>query len=185
MMSKNDGNVFRILFIIFLHPKEKEMNLLKYKIMNSPIGSLKIVIRENKLIAILWDVEKPNRVRLDKMVEDNHDSLILETEKQLNEYFRHQRTEFKLPLEMIGTMFQRSVWELLNQIPYGSTLSYMDIAIKLNKHLAVRAVGTAVGKNPISIIVPCHRVIGSNGSLTGFAGGIDRKRLLLDLESQS
>lgn len=158
------------------------MKLLKYKIINSPVKPLRIVVSENKLIAILWDVEKPNRVKLDEMVEDRRDSLILETEKQLQEYFQNKRSAFNLPLDLMGTPFQRSVWEQLKQIPYGSTWSYRDIATKIKNPLAVRAVGTAIGRNPISIIVPCHRVIGSNGSLTGFAGGLDRKQFLLELE---
>lgn len=161
------------------------MKLLKYKIINSPVGSLKIVVQEQALVAILWDNEKLNRVRLDQMEENEKDPLILETEKQLNEYFLHQRTVFNLPMELVGTPFQQGVWELLNQIPYGTTWAYKDIAIKMNRPRAVRAVGAAVGRNPISIIVPCHRVIASNGNLTGFAGGINRKKILLDLESQT
>lgn len=161
------------------------MKLLKYKIINSPVGNLKIVVGEQVLVAILWDNEKLNRVRLDQMVEDKKDLLLLETEKQLNEYFLHQRKKFHLPIEMQGTSFQQEVWKLLNQIPYGSTWSYKDIAIKMHRPQAVRAVGAAVGRNPVSIIIPCHRVIASNGSLTGFAGGLGRKKILLDLESIS
>lgn len=161
------------------------MNLLKYKIINSPVGSLKIVVQEQALVAVLWDNEKLNRVRLDQMEENEKDPLILETEKQLNEYFLHQRTVFNLPMELDGTPFQQGVWELLNQIPYGTTWAYKDIAVKMNRPRAVRAVGAAVGRNPISIIVPCHRVIASNGNLTGFAGGINRKKILLDLEWQT
>ncbi len=159
------------------------MNLLKYKIIKSPVGPLKIVIRDQTLVAILWDNEKPNRVRLDQMTEDKKDPLILETEKQLNEYFLHQRRTFNLPLETLGTPFQQDVWQLLKQIPYGSTWSYKEIALKMDRSQAVRAVGTAIGRNPISIVVPCHRVIAFDGSLAGFAGGIDRKKILLGLES--
>jgi methylated-DNA-[protein]-cysteine S-methyltransferase len=158
------------------------MKLLQYKIIKSPVGFLKIVVKEETLVAILWDKEKLNRVRLEQMAENEKHPLILETEKQLNEYFLHQRTAFSLPIEIRGTAFQQCVWELLNEIPYGVTCSYKDIALKMHKPTAVRAVGAAVGRNPISIIVPCHRVIASNGSLTGFAGGLDRKKILLDLE---
>ncbi|MBA2368392.1 MAG: methylated-DNA--[protein]-cysteine S-methyltransferase [Candidatus Protochlamydia sp.] len=158
------------------------MNLLKYKIIQSPVGSLKIIVSEKCLLAILWDNEKFNRVRLDQLTEDEDDSIILETEKQLNEYFFSQRRGFDLPIETLGTSFQQGVWKQLNQIPYGTTWSYKDIALKINNPLAVRAVGSAIGRNPISIIVPCHRVVGSNGSLTGFAGGLDRKKFLLDIE---
>lgn len=159
------------------------MELLKYKIIKSPVGALKIVVKGRTLRAILWDNEKLNRVRLDQMAEDKKDPLILETEKQLNEYFLHQRKAFNLPIETCGTSFQQEVWNLLNQIPYGSTWAYKDVALKMNRPHAVRAVGAAIGRNPISIVIPCHRVIASNGSLTGFAGGIDRKKILLDLES--
>lgn len=161
------------------------MNLLKYKISKSPVGPLKIVVSNRALVAILWDNEKLDRVRLDEMVEDKNNPLILETEKQLNEYFMQQRKSFNLPLETSGTSFQQEVWELLNQIPYGTTWTYKEMAQKIHRPLAVRAVGTAIGRNPISIIIPCHRVIGSNGGLAGFAGGIDRKKILLDLECRS
>lgn len=160
-----------------------KLNLLKYKIIKSPVGLLKIVVNDSALLAILWDNEKLNRVRLNELKEDKNDPLILETEKQLNEYFLGQRKVFNLPLEALGTPFQQAVWQWLNQIPYGVTWSYKDIALKIQNPQAVRAVGAAVGRNPISIVVPCHRVIAANGSLTGFAGGLDRKKILLDLES--
>ncbi len=158
------------------------MKILKYKIVHSPVGSLKIVVKDDILMAVLWDNENPNRVRLPQMIEEPKNSLILETEKQLNEYFSKKRKKFDLPLESIGTPFQMRVWQLLQQIPYGTTQSYKEIAIKMDNPLAVRAVGTANARNPISIIVPCHRVIASNGNLAGFAGGLDRKKVLLDLE---
>lgn len=163
----------------------KKMQLLKYNIIPSPVGSLKIVVKNEFLVAILWDNDKPGRVKLVEMMADPTDSLIRETEKQLKEYFLKQRKTFDLPLQMDGTPFQKEVWKLLCQIPYGETWSYKDLALKIDNPNAVRAVGSANGRNPISIIVPCHRVIASNGSLAGFAGGIDRKKLLLDLESIS
>lgn len=159
------------------------MKLLKYKIFKTPVGPLKIVVSDKTLVAILWDKEKLNRVKLEEMTEDNKEPLILETEKQLNEYFLNKRKKFNLPLETRGTTFQQDVWRVLNEIPYGSTWSYKDIAIKVGRPRAVRAVGTAIGRNPISIIVPCHRVIATGGGLGGFAGGLDRKKILLDLES--
>jgi methylated-DNA-[protein]-cysteine S-methyltransferase len=106
-----------------------------------------------------------------------------DTIQQLNEYFAGERTEFDLPLEMVGTEFQKSVWQQLQKIPYGATTSYGTLALHLNNPTASRAIGSANGRNPISIIVPCHRVIGADGSLTGYAGGLKRKRYLLDLES--
>jgi len=159
------------------------MKALKYKSIKSPLGALKIVVTDEALVAILWDNEKLNRVPLDEMIEGKKNPLILETEKQLNEYFLHQRKEFDLPLETLGTSFQQEVWSELNGIPYGSICAYKDIALKVNRPRAVRAVGTAIGQNPISIIIPCHRVIASSGGLGGFAGGLERKQILLDLES--
>lgn len=157
--------------------------MLKYKIINSPVGYLKIVVDDNVLVAILWDKERSNRVKLDKMVEDKKHPLILETEKQLGEYFQQKRKTFNLPIKTDGTFFQQEVWKFLSQIPYGSTWSYKDVAVKINRPNAVRAVGSAIGRNPISIIIPCHRVIASNGSLAGFAGGLNHKKALLDLET--
>ncbi|MBA3958028.1 MAG: methylated-DNA--[protein]-cysteine S-methyltransferase [Parachlamydiaceae bacterium] len=159
------------------------MKVLKYKIIKSPVGHLKIVVNEKSLQAILWDNEKPSRVFLDHMVEDIRHPLILETEKQLSQYFLGQRKLFDVPLNTYGTDFQQDVWKKLLQIPYGVTWTYKDIAQKIKNPQAVRAVGSAIGRNPISIIIPCHRVIASNGSLAGFAGGLDRKKILLDLEN--
>ena len=103
--------------------------------------------------------------------------------KQLSEYFNHQRTEFNLPLAAKGTHFQQRVWAALCNIEFGQTASYLDIANKVGNPRACRAVGAANGKNPIAIVVPCHRIIGSNGALTGYAGGMDRKSYLLTLEN--
>ncbi|AUI58773.1 methylated-DNA--[protein]-cysteine S-methyltransferase [Amycolatopsis sp. BJA-103] len=108
--------------------------------------------------------------------------IFAETEKQLKEYFAGQRTDFDLPMSFSGTEFQRMVWQGLLGIPYGETVSYGELADRLGRPTASRAVGLANGKNPIGIIVPCHRVIGSTGDLTGYGGGVERKRLLLDFE---
>lgn len=159
------------------------MKQFKYKIINSPVGVLKIVATNDKLAAILWDNEKLHRVQLGEMIEDNLDPFLKKVEKQLNEYFQQKRKSFDLLFDLKGTPFQKSVWEWIYQISYGTTWSYKDIAEKIGNPKGVRAVGAATGKNPISIIIPCHRVIAANGSLTGFAGGLDRKRILLDLES--
>lgn len=156
---------------------------MKYKYINSPVGKLKLVVEHNSLVAILWENERLNRVKLDEMTESNDDKLLLNVEKQLNEYFQGKRKNFDLPLKASGTPFQEKVWQLLKDIPHGVTCSYKDIAVKMDHSKAVRAVGAAVGRNPISIIIPCHRVIGTNGSLTGFAGGLDRKKILLEVEN--
>ena len=104
--------------------------------------------------------------------------------RQLQEYFSGQRTEFDFPYELRGTQFQKRVWAALETIPYGQTCTYGDIARRVGSPNAVRAVGTANGKNPMWIVVPCHRVVGANGTLTGYAGGIDMKRRLLELEQR-
>lgn len=105
-----------------------------------------------------------------------------ETERELADYFAGNRKSFDVPLLMVGTDFQKSVWRALQEIPYDEVVSYMDIAMQIGNPKAVRAVSQAIGSNPLSILIPCHRVVGSNGSLTGFAGGLDAKRWLLDLE---
>lgn len=158
------------------------MKKLKFHIIKSPVGMLKLVANDKKLVAILWDKEKLNRVKLEEMQEDASYPILLETEHQLKQYFSGQRTSFDLPIEANGTKFQESVWQVLIQIPYGMTWSYKQVAEKINHPLAVRAVGTAIGRNPISIIIPCHRVVAKNGGMAGFAGGINRKNILLSLE---
>ncbi|MDH3285968.1 MAG: methylated-DNA--[protein]-cysteine S-methyltransferase [Acidobacteriota bacterium] len=105
-----------------------------------------------------------------------------ELRRQLDEYYRGARTRFDLPLAPHGTYFQESVWRALTEIPFGSTLTYGELAERIGRAGAARAVGRANGDNPIGVVIPCHRVIGSDGSLTGYAGGIDRKRYLLELE---
>ncbi|AEA67038.1 methylated-DNA--protein-cysteine methyltransferase [Pseudomonas sp. St386] len=155
-----------------------------YKTIQSPVGQLILVARETRLAAILWENERLNRVRLGPLEEDPQHPVLKETERQLLEYFAGQRRRFELELDFAGTDFQIRVWQALLTIPFGETRSYRDIAIQIGQPTAVRAVGAANGRNPISIIAPCHRVIGSSGSLTGFAGGLAAKQLLLSLEGQ-
>lgn len=151
----------------------------------SIVGKLKLVANEEALVAILWEEDPPSRVKLSDMTEAPKHPLLLEAGKQLEEYFQNKRKNFSVKLEMQGTEFQKQVWQELLAIPYGETRSYTDIAKNLKRPKAVRAVGSAIGKNPISILVPCHRVIGSNGKLTGFAGGLETKALLLNLEASN
>jgi methylated-DNA-[protein]-cysteine S-methyltransferase len=157
-----------------------------YKVVNSPIGKLKLVANGSKLCAILWEEDelgdKPSRVRLGQMREVEDNPVLVETERQLNEYFAGKRNCFELELDFAGTKFQKKVWEALMTIPFGETRSYGEIAAQIGNATAARAVGAANGKNPISIIAPCHRVIGASGDLTGFAGGLVAKELLLALE---
>jgi methylated-DNA-[protein]-cysteine S-methyltransferase len=156
-----------------------------YKIMDSPVGKLKLVASDKGLVAILWENDNPRRVRLGDLVEDGKHPILCETERQLEEYFAGKRKSFSLALDMRGTRFQNDVWEALLAIPFGETRSYGQLAKQLGNPKATRAVGAANGRNPISIVVPCHRVIGSSGKLTGFAGGLDAKAHLLVLEARN
>ena len=153
-----------------------------YKTMESPVGQLTLVGRGEKLAAILWENDRPTRVKLGELTPEPASAVLLETERQLNEYFAGRRQRFEVALDFSGTDFQKRVWAALLTIPFGETRSYGDIARQLGDIKAVRAVGAANGKNPISIIAPCHRVIGASGELTGFAGGLKAKELLLTLE---
>ncbi|MEH3035516.1 MAG: methylated-DNA--[protein]-cysteine S-methyltransferase [Sphingomonas adhaesiva] len=150
----------------------------------SPVGTLTLVASDMGLVAILWPDDPPGRVRLADVQDTPDHPVLTATAVQLAEYFAGTRTTFDLPLAPIGTDFQRAVWRALDAIPYGETRSYADIARAIGRPSASRAVGAANGRNPISIVTPCHRVIGASGKLTGFAGGLATKRLLLGLESR-
>jgi O-6-methylguanine DNA methyltransferase len=158
---------------------------LFYKEMKSPVGKLKLIASAQALVAVLWEQERPNRVQLDPAKLTPEHPVLVETERQLTEYFSNKRTDFDLPLEPNGSEFQKKVWRALREIPFGQTRSYLDLAKAIGSDSASRAVGLANGKNPLSIIVPCHRVVGSDGSLTGFAGGLQTKAALLALEAKA
>jgi len=154
-----------------------------YRTIATPVGQLKAVARDNRLVGILWEHENAARVRLVAMERDDDCAILVKTEKQLGEYFDGTRTCFELELEFVeGTDFQKNVWTALLSIPFGETRTYGDIARQIGNPKAVRAVGGAANKNPISIVAPCHRVIGSNGALTGFGGGLPAKEILLAVE---
>jgi methylated-DNA-[protein]-cysteine S-methyltransferase len=155
-----------------------------FKTVKSPVGELKLVGSDAGLAAILWTKEEPGRVRVQIEREDKIHPVLMETERQLNEYFSGQRKTFSLKIDWAGTAFQKKVWQALLTIPYGETRSYAELASQIGNRKAVRAVGAANGKNPIAIISPCHRVIGASGALTGYAGGLKAKAYLLDLESR-
>lgn len=157
---------------------------LAFMYMPSPVGRLKLVATDSALVAVIWDNENPKRVRQAELVEQPDHPILLDAQQQLNEYFQGQRQTFELPLDFEGTEFQKKVWQALLNIPFGETRSYRQIAEQVGSPKAVRAVGAANGQNPISIIAPCHRVIGSGGKLVGFAGGLDNKEILLKLEQQ-
>lgn len=153
-----------------------------FKTIWSPVGELTLVADERGLAAILWEDDRPGRVRLGVPIENGDHPVLVETERQLGEYFAGERRTFDVPLSFAGTDFQKRVWAALLAIPFGETRSYGEIAHQLGAPGASRAVGAANGRNPISIIAPCHRVVGSNGKLTGFAGGLEAKAFLLELE---
>jgi methylated-DNA-[protein]-cysteine S-methyltransferase len=152
------------------------------KTVRSPVGVLTLIASGDGLAAILWENDRPGRVRLDVIAEDPSHPVLVETERQLAEYFAGRRKVFDLALDFAGTEFQKKVWQALLTIPFGETRSYAQIARQIGRPTAMRAVGAANGRNPISIVAPCHRVIGSSGKLTGFAGGLDVKAQLLRLE---
>lgn len=150
--------------------------------MPSPVGELTLIASETGLVAVLWENDDPTRVRLADVQDEADHPVLTRTAAQLAEYFAGERRSFDLPLDFRGTDFQKSVWAQLLAIPFGETRSYGEIARKLGNPTASRAIGAANGRNPISIIAPCHRVVGASGSLTGFAGGLETKAFLLKLE---
>ena len=162
------------------------INIKNYK---SPLGEMIIGSYEGKLCLADWKNRK-SRSTIDRRIQkalsaeyiEESSEVIEETITQLKEYFSHKRKHFDIPLLMSGTAFQKSVWEALMNVPYGHTISYVQLAKNAGNAKAVRAVASAVGANAISILIPCHRIIGSDGTLTGYAGGLDVKRKLLEIE---
>lgn len=146
---------------------------------DSPIGPMRLTVSERGLCEAHWDDEP---IEFESKINGTPTAkrLLTDVERQLNQYFAGKRTQFEIPLDLKGTAFQREVWDYLFQkIPHGTTQSYRQVAVGVGRPLASRAVGAAIGRNPVGIIVPCHRVIGANGSLTGFGGGLHRKEFLL------
>jgi methylated-DNA-[protein]-cysteine S-methyltransferase len=149
----------------------------------SPVGTLQLRGTETALTGVFMKAHRHEPARPRDAVRD--EAPLRAARQQMEEYFAGERREFSLALDAAGTEFQQRVWQALRAIPYSETVSYGDIARRIGNPRAVRAVGLANGRNPISIIVPCHRVIGANGSLTGYGGGLERKRFLLAFESGS
>lgn len=147
----------------------------------SPLGDILLARTAQGLAGVWFEGQKDHPGTLTAPTVDD-DPLLEQTERELREYWRAQRREFTVPLDLLGTNFQRNVWLALLQVPLGVTLTYRRIAEQIGSVTATRAVGAAVGRNPVSIIVPCHRIIGTSGSLTGYAGGLERKVALLRLE---
>lgn len=146
----------------------------------TPFGELRLVCNERALIAARWAVQ--GSAAAPSSLEGPDHPLLVEVVRQLDAYFQGELQRFDIQLELAGTDFQRAAWMALVQIPYGETRSYLDQARAMGAPAAVRAVGAANGQNPVAIIVPCHRVVGASGALTGYAGGLDAKRRLLALE---
>jgi methylated-DNA-[protein]-cysteine S-methyltransferase len=163
---------------------ESEMHYV-YKLMQSPVGQLTLVGSDTGLAAVLWEDDDPSRVRLGALSLAPAHAVLLQAQRELEEYFAGRRRHFTVKLDPAGTAFQNKVWGALRTIPFGETRSYGQIADQIGSRKAVRAVGAANGRNPLSIIVPCHRVIGANGKLTGFAGGLEVKARLLALERRA
>lgn len=155
-----------------------------YTRMESPIESLLLASDGESLTSLFMMSQRHGPFFSESWIRDDNAKPFAETRKQMQAYFARELTEFDLPLNMIGTEFQKIVWRELLNIPFGATISYGELANRVGNPNASRAVGAANGRNPISIIVPCHRVIGSNGKLTGYGGGIERKEWLLTHESK-
>lgn len=150
----------------------------------SPVAALTLIASDAGLSAVLWENDDPKRVRVGDLIDAPQHPILVQAERELREYFAGERRSFSVPLDASGTAFQKKAWAVLLTIPYGETRSYGQLAAQVGNPKASRAVGAANGRNPISIIVPCHRAIAADGALTGFAGGLDAKRHLLALEAR-
>ena len=168
----------------------KEMNRISIQTYKSPVGEILLGSYDNKLCLADWKYRRM-RSTIDKRIQsglnaeyvEQSSEVIEETIKEMKEYFAGERKDFDIPLLMVGTDFQKSVWEGLIKIPYGTTASYLELSKSIGNEKAVRAVASANGANSISIMIPCHRIIGSNGDLVGYAGGLPAKKKLLELEN--
>jgi len=157
-----------------------------HAVIDSPIGPLTLIGRDGRLVGVLMQEmrHEPDAATLGDAVPVDSQPVLAAAADQLDAYFRGELTSFDLPLELDGTPFQQTVWSELRDIPYGETLSYGELAMRIGQPSASRAVGLANGRNPVAIVVPCHRVIGADGSLTGFGGGIATKKFLLEHEQK-
>ena len=166
------------------------MDKINIQYFNTPVGEMILGSYEDKLCMADWRYRKM-RDRVDRRVQKGLNATFVEEEsvvlkkakEELEAYFKGVRKRFDIPLLMVGTEFQKSVWQGLIQIPFGETVSYLDLAKGIDNQKAVRAVASAVGDNAISLLIPCHRIIGTDGSLTGYAGGLDAKKKLLEIEN--
>lgn len=154
--------------------------MIYVRYLETPLGQVTLTSDGEALVGLVFEEERHPRDRSGAV--EAGDAVLIDAERQLQEYLGKWRKSFDLPLRLEGTAFQQEVWRKLQEIPYGETVSYLELARWLGKEKAVRAVGMANGKNPISIVVPCHRVIGADGRLVGYGGGLWRKEWLLELE---
>ena len=148
----------------------------------TPLGTVRLAARGDKLVGIWFDGQKYDAVADDGWCEAPRDPTLVAAARQLDDYFAARRKRFDLKLAPVGTPFQRSVWRAIAAVPAGTTISYAELARRVGRPSSVRAAGAATGRNPLSIVVPCHRIVGADGSLTGYAGGLARKRALLTHE---
>ena len=156
----------------------------EYTFYSTSIGKILILASKDYLIGLYLENQK-DYPDISLCIYNQNNSILKITIEQLKEYFQKKRSSFTIPLKFItGTIFQKNIWSLLLEINYSTTLSYKDLALKYGNYKAYRAVANAVAKNPISIIIPCHRIIGSNGKLTGYASGLDKKQFLLNIETR-
>jgi methylated-DNA-[protein]-cysteine S-methyltransferase len=158
------------------------MTMNYYSVIKSPVNDLMLVADDSALVGLYFagcdHIPAANR----RWTLDPKHPVLQQAATQLDEYFAGKRTEFSLPMRLAGTEFQEKVWRQIARIPYGETISYSDLAKRAGATRAIRAVGTSTGRNPVAIVIPCHRVVGKDGNMRGFAGGLERKRRLLDLE---
>ena len=158
---------------------------IRHAVIDSPLGELTLVADGAALIGLYFHHHhwyRPSADTFGPRIDHRTDDLLTEAHAQLDDYLAGARTDFELPTELRGDDLHRRIWDRLTAIPYGETVTYGELAAELADGTTAQEVGSAVGRNPVSIIIPCHRVVGKNGKLTGYAGGVERKKLLLDLE---
>lgn len=156
-----------------------------YSIIKTPLGDLMLVANTSELTGLYFVGCDHVPAASNRWTLDAQQPILQQAAKQLEEYFAGKRKSFSLPLHLAGTDFQKRVWREIARIPYGETISYSDLAKRAGAPKAIRAAGTSTGRNPVGIIIPCHRVVGKNGAMCGFAGGLERKRCLLEVENST
>jgi methylated-DNA-[protein]-cysteine S-methyltransferase len=159
--------------------------MTSYTYVESPLGRILLTSDGSGLSGLYLEGQRYEPTPASDWTQSGHSPLFASTATQLAEYFAGSRTHFQLPLALVGTPFQQEVWRRLKDVPYGTRVSYGDIAQAMGTPQSARAVGAAVGRNPLSVVIPCHRVVGKDGALTGYSGGIERKQTLLTLEERT